>query len=96
MKKYKRFFEDEDSLDESIKWEYKIRDGKKVRKPVSSNPEDMRIEYKNDRPHEVRKTGAEKKQMSIQNKKTARKTKSKQATTARKRQKSMNKRIWGK
>lgn len=94
MKKYTSFF-DTHPIYESIKWEYKIRDGKKVRKPVSSNPEDMRIEYKNDRPHEVRKSGAEKKKMSIQNKKTARKTKSKQTTSARKRKKSMSKRIWG-
>lgn len=94
MDKYTSFF-DTHKIYESISWEYKIRDGKKVRKPVSSNPEVMRIEYKNGRPHEVRKTGAEKKQMSIQNKKTARKVKSKKATTTRKRQKSINKRVWG-
>ena len=78
---------------ESIKWQYVIRDGKRVKKPISNNP-DMRIEYRNDKPHEVRKTGAEKKQMSIQNKRSARKSKTKKSTATRKRQKSLAKHTW--
>ena len=94
MKKYIRFFEDEgDSLDESIKWQWVVRDGKKVKKPLSNNP-DMRVSYVNDRPKEVRKTGAEKKQMSIQNKRSARKSKTKKSTATRKRQKSLAKHTW--
>lgn len=54
----------------------------------------MRIEYRNDKPHEVRKTGAEKKQMSIQNKKSARKAKSKKTATVRKQQRSLKKHTW--
>ena len=97
MEKYKPLFEEEDykELEETIKWQYVIRGGKKVRKPTTSNP-NMHIEYKNDKPKEVRTTGAEKKQMSIQAKKTARKVKSKKASTTRKRQKSIAKRTWGK
>ena len=87
--------EDYDEFEETIKWQYVIRNGKKVRKPISDNPS-MHIEYKNDRPKEVRTTGAEKKQMSVQAKKTARKVKSKKASTTRKRQKSLAKRTWGK
>ena len=97
IEKYTPFFEEEDykELEETIKWQYVIRNGKKVRKPISDNPS-MHIEYKNDRPKEVRTTGAEKKQMSVQAKKTARKVKSKKASTTRKRQKSLAKRTWGK
>ena len=92
MKKYISFFESHEVY-ESIKWQYVIRDGKRVKKPISNNP-DMRIEYKNDKPHEVRKTGSEKKQMSIQNKKSARKAKSKKTATVRKQQRSLKKHTW--
>lgn len=95
IEKYTPFFEEEDykELEETIKWQYVIRDGKRVKKPISNNP-DMRIEYRNDKPHEVRKTGSEKKQMSIQNKRSARKAKSKKTATVRKQQRSLKKHTW--
>jgi len=79
---------------ESIKWNYVIRDGKKVRKPQSDR-EGYKIQYGDDgRPREVKIGGAEKTQMSRQNKKSARKAKSKKSATTRKIQKSVKKHTW--
>ena len=79
---------------ESIKWNYVVRDGKKVRKP-QTDKEGYKIAYTDaGQPKEVKIGGAEKTQMSRQNKKSARKAKSKKNTTVRKIQKSAKKHTW--
>jgi hypothetical protein len=56
----------------------------------------MRIDYtQSGSPKEVRMSGSEKTKLSRQNVKTARKTKSKAASTTRKRNKSVMKHTWG-
>ena len=93
IQEYKSFFEN-NKMYEAIKWKYVIRNGKRVKKPVSSNP-DMRITYDdNGHPKEVRMTGTEQSVLSRQNKKSSKKAKSKKTSTARKVARSKAKRTW--
>ena len=88
MNRYTSFFS-LNKIYESIKWNYVIRDGKKVRKP-QTDKEGYKITYDDaGHPHETKIGGAERTQMSRQNKKSARKAKSKKNTTVRKIQKSI-------
>jgi hypothetical protein len=90
---YIPFFETH-KMYEAIKWKYVIKNGKRVKKPVSSNP-DMRITYDdNGHPKEVRMTGTEQSVLSRQNKKSSKKAKSKKTSTARKVARSKAKRTW--
>ena len=92
MNRYIPFF-DTHKIYEAIKWNYVVRDGKRVRKPQST-ADGKHIEYSdNGTPKEVTTTGAQKTKMSKSAKKSARKSRSKKSTTVRKIAKSKAKRV---
>lgn len=94
-KQYSSFFKElKQSLEEAIKWKYVVRDGKRVKKPISDR-EGMRIEYSDSgTPREVRMTGTQQTTLSRQNKKTAKKTAGKRKATQKKIARSTKKHSW--
>jgi hypothetical protein len=87
------FSQYDEDLEESVKWKYVIRKGKKVKKPYTDSP-NKRIVYVDGKPKEKIKTSTYKTKMSKQNKRSAKKAKVHKSQANTKRKRSMKKRTW--
>jgi len=94
MKRYNPYkYIEREEVEEAVKYDYVIRDGKKVKKPHSTNDK-KKIVYDDGKAKEVRKTSSEVRKRSIASKKGAKKAKVHKGAADRKRKKSMAKHTW--